>query len=660
MGLFRRTREYSITPDRDDWVAPEETLVDTSSHLSDIEVPVGDGVFHAAYWAAAILALAVIAGTSWLTVVRHTELAALAWRNRTVNVSVPPPRGIIMDRNGVPLVQNAPSFDLLVISRQVRRSVDGTFIDIDTIARALGRESEELTLALNDDITGSAVFFLATDISRDAVLTLKNVLPPGFYLITSTKRQYVDGPQFSHVLGYVGKVSRADIARDPYYLPSDTMGRLGVEASYEEVLRGTHGNLVFASAQAATAEPAAAGGNVVLNLDLDTQKALYTAVWDVLRDTGLSQATAVVQDPRSGAVLGMVSFPTYDNNMFSGPLSQADADVLFGGRARPLFNRAIAGRYNPGSTIKPFIGMTALEEGIVSAGEIVTYDCASISVPNPRDPENPYVFENWRRDVGAFDLRRAIADSCNVYFFTVGGGYNNIKGLGVERIISYLSRAGAEKTLGIDLPGEEAGFLPTPDWKWSTKKEPWYQGDTYNISIGQGDLLVTPLWLNAYVAAIANGGTIWRPQIASRVVDVQKNPLHVWQPEALGPLPFSPDVIREMQSAMRATVRVGTAKLLQDVGATVAAKTGTAEVGVKGGRINSLLTAYAPVEDPQIALTILVEGAIESQGYGLRVARQFLRWYFLPDHGLTPTPLPTPELPLVLPASASMPVAPTP
>jgi penicillin-binding protein 2 len=650
LHFFRRTKEYRISPNRDEWVVPEETLVDTASPLSDIEIPVSDGVFRAAYWATGFLALAVIGGTIWLTTGRYTELAALAWRNRTVNVSVPPPRGIILDRNGVPLVQNMPSFDLLVISRQVRRTDDGTFADMDAIASALGREPEELTLGLNDAIRSNAVFFLATDISRDAVLTLNNILPPGFYLITSTKRHYRDGLQLSHVLGYVGKVSRADIAGDQYYLPSDTVGRLGIEASYERVLRGEHGQLVFASAQNAVNRPATPGSNVVLNIDLDVQKALHSAVDQVLREAGLSQGTAIVQDPMSGAVLGMVSFPTYDNNIFSGPLSQADVEVLFHSRTRPLFNRAIAGLYNPGSTIKPFIGMAALQEEIVRADQVVAYDCVSITIPNPQDPGHPYVFENWRPDHGAFDLKRAIADSCNVYFFTVGGGFGSIGGLGAERIVSYLQRAYADRLVGIDIPGEGAGFVPTPDWKWSVKKEPWYQGDTYNISIGQGDLLVTPLWINSYVSAIANGGTIWRPTIAARVVDASKNTLDVYPPVAIGALPFSAQSIKQMQEAMRATVRNGTASILQDVGVSVAAKTGTAEVGMKGGRVNALLTAYAPAEDPKIALTVLVEGSHQNQGYALRVANQFLRWYFLPTDKATPPPIPS------VPASSSSPV----
>ena len=193
-----RTIEYRVSPDRDEWAAPEETLIDTSSDLSTVEVPVSDTIFRIAH----ILVLAgfavLAAACVRLAVAKYDGFAQISWRNRTVNVSVPPPRGIIMDRAGVPLVENVPSFDLLVISRQVRRNADGTFADIGTIAKTLGRGAEELTLQLNDGIGQNAVFFLATDLAREQVLSLTQTIPPGLYLITSTKREYANGHQFSH------------------------------------------------------------------------------------------------------------------------------------------------------------------------------------------------------------------------------------------------------------------------------------------------------------------------------------------------------------------------------------------------------------------------------------------------------------------------------
>jgi penicillin-binding protein 2 len=535
-----------------------------------------------------------------------------------------------MDRSGVPLVQNVPSFDLLVISRQVRRNSDGTFPDIAALVTALERDSEELTLALADGVRSSAVFFLAVDLDRETVLTLSDALPEGFSIITTTKRAYPDGPTFSHVVGYVGKVSPDDIARDPYYLPSDTVGRLGIEAAYEAVLRGEHGRLEIDATGQPMEVPAQPGDNLVLALDVEVQNELYGAVRTVLRETGLTQAAAVAQDPRSGAVLGMVSFPAYDDNVFSGPLSQEDADALFNNAQQPLFNRVISGLYNPGSTIKPVIGMAALEEGVIGPDTLVNHDCISISIPNPANPDRPYVFSNWRTDIGWFDLTRAIADSCNIFFYTVAGGFGDIGGLGIASVVHYLTEMFANTVLGVDLPGEEAGFVPTPEWKERTTGEPWYRGDTYNISIGQGDLVVTPLWINTYVSAVANSGTLWQPQVATRIVDRDVNPVEVFPSVVLGQLPFSDATVASIRRAMEETVLSGTGRILQDIGVSAAAKTGTAEV-IKGKRINSLVTVYAPAENPEVALTVLVEGSEENQGHALRAARQFLQWYFGAD-----------------------------
>lgn len=630
--LLKRNHTYQVTPDRDDWVAPEEAIVDAGSELSAIEVPVGDSVFRASYITLTLLVCVLVAGVFRLTVLRHDYFKQLSLRNETINVSVPPPRGIIMDRNGAPLVQNVPSFDLLVIARQASRDESGALLGISTLARIMERNPEELSMELEDGIRKNAVFFAATDLTRAKVLLLNSTLPPGFSIITSTKRLYADAIQFAPVIGYVGKVSKADMTRDSYYVPSDMIGRLGIEAQYESVLRGNHGQLRFSDAQTTVSRMATPGAHVVLSMDAGVQKELYNAVDTILREVGLTEASAIVQDPRDGSVLGMVSFPSYDNNVLNGSrLSQANYDALFNVKARPLFNRVISGRYNPGSTIKPLIGMAALQEHIVRPEQIVTNDCVSISIPNPSDQEDPYVFKNWRVDTGPFNLYRAIADSCNVYFFTVGGGYGPISGLGIERIDTYLQSAYADVLLGIDLPGEERGFVPTPDWKYITKKEPWYQGDTYNTSIGQGDLLVTPLWINSYVSAIANGGALWKPRVASRIVDENRETIAIIEPRQLGSLPFSAEVIRQMQTAMRRTVTDGTGKLFKDIPVPVAAKTGTAEV-IKGQRINSLVTVYAPAENPQVALTVLIEGSASNQGYALRAASRFLGWYFSPAH----------------------------
>jgi penicillin-binding protein 2 len=506
MKLWRR-KNYRIIPREDEWTEPEETLVDSGSDLADLEAPVPEGIFRAGSFIIITLLAVLIGFAAYLMVGRYEHLAQLSVANRTISVAVPPPRGLILDRTGLHLVENVPSFDLLAISRQITHNSDGTFPSVGPLANALELDREELTLTLADNISENAVFFVATNITKEQALALTGDMLDGFYVITSTKRDYYDGEQFSTILGYVGKVSKADMSGDDYYLASDTIGRAGIESSYERVLRGTHGELSFQITDQAQ-QYAQQGNSVVLHLDAEAQKYLFNTTLGILDEAGLGEALAIVQDPQSGAVLSMVSFPSYNNDVFGNQLTQEEFSVLFENPQRPLFNRAIGGRYNPGSTIKPFIGMAALQDEVVQAGTTIP-DCNAISIPNPSDPGSPYVFHNWRPEVGAFNLTRAIADSCNIYFFTVAGGHGYIDGLGIGRIVNFLREALANTLTGIDLPGEEVGFVPDPDWKWVTRKEPWYQGDTYNISIGQGDLVVTPIWINSYISAIANGGTLW-------------------------------------------------------------------------------------------------------------------------------------------------------
>ena len=224
-------------------------------------------------------------------------------------------------------------------------------------------------------------------------------------------------------------------------------------------------------------------------------------------------------------------------------------------------------------------------------------------------------------------MRRAIAQSCNVFFFTIGGGFGNIPGLGADRIVKYLSDSLANVKLDIDIPGEERGFVPSPDWKLQTRGENWYQGDTYNISVGQGDLLVTPLWLNSYISAIANGGTIYKPMIAQKVVDENNNDLQVFKAEAVAKFPFNDEVIKEVKSDMEETVISGTAGILNDLPVRAGAKTGTSEV-IKGKSINSLFTAFAPFDNPELNISVLIEGSASNQGLAIRTAHNVLKWYF--------------------------------
>src|SRR3989338_2273669 len=626
--MFLKRSTYSLEINQDDWASPEETLLDAGSDYADLEKPIPDFYFKFIAVATLILFFAVAALSFNLSVFKHDNFEKIAAQNKSVSFAVSPPRGAIFDRLGRSLTENVPSFGLLAVSRELKNSVPEE-ANLEKLAQILKISAENFEKTISYGSKTNSVFFVAADLNKEQILAVENGIFKGFHIIPDLKRRYVDGKQFAHIIGYVGKVNGNDLRRDAYYESVDFMGRTGIEAEYEKILRGEHGRLLFdggAENGKIVNRETSAGSNLVLNIDYALQKKLYNETYNILAANGLAKAAAVIQNPQNGAVLALVSFPDYDNNDFVAGLSDREADSILKNKNQPLFNRVIGGLYNPGSTIKPLMGLMALEEKIFAPQDNIR-DCVSLTVPNPFDADSPYVFKNWRSESGLFNLRKAIANSCNIYFFIAGGGHKSIKGLGVERITKYLTASLAAQQLGIDLPGEEAGFIPGPDWKLAEKRESWYLGDTYNISIGQGDLLISPLWLNSYISAIGNGGTFYKPQTAQRILDANKNTIQIFQPEKIGQLQFKQDNILEIKSDMEETVLSGTAKALRDLPVRAGAKTGTAEV-VKNKKINSLFSAFAPWENPEIAITVLVEDAASNQGLAVQIAHNVLKWYF--------------------------------
>lgn len=622
-----RKKEYWVSLENEDRVTPEETLLDSSSHYSDIEKPIPGSIFRL-FLILFGLGIAVLVGFVFkISIIEHATFAKLAFQNRSANFPLPPPRGLILDKNGQSLVKNVPVFNLLAITRELKEIPNNPDEEINKVAEAIDQDQLKFKDLIHEQMRSYSAFFAQLDLTKEQALAIEYLDPKGFHIVPDTKRDYVDSHKISQIIGYTGKVSREELTNDEYYFPTDTVGRLGIEAWYEKELRGSHGNIFFTKEESSyvTKEPRV-GKTVVLNLDHDLQIKLYDDIFAVLRESGLSRAAGIIQDPRSGAILALASFPDYDNNIFSSGVSENDYKRLFKNKAKPLFNRIISGLYNPGSTIKPFMGMAALQENIISPSQTIQ-DCVSLSVPNPYNKDDIYTFNNWRVEYGPFDMKRAIANSCNIYFFTVIGGHDKIKGLGAEKMANYLKSAKVDEISGVDLGGEQKGFVPTPEWKIREKGEPWYLGDTYNTSIGQGDLLVTPLWLNRYVSAIANGGKMYKPRVAEKIINENKEVVSEFKSEIVSSLPFSPEVLNEMKKNMREVVVSGTAKILNELPVKAAAKTGTAEV-VKRKSINSLFTVFAPYDDPEIALTILIEGSASNQGLAIRAAYNTLKWYF--------------------------------
>jgi penicillin-binding protein 2 len=359
----------------------------------------------------------------------------------------------------------------------------------------------------------------------------------------------------------------------------------------------------------------------------DIQKHLYQALISVFNSAGVKRGAAVVQDPRTGAVLGLVSMPSFDGNVFensSEAVNFSKINNILSNKDKPLLNRVISGRYSPGSTIKPLLALAGLKEGVVTPSTTINAT-GSIKVQSEVDPGVFYTFRDWRVH-GWTDIKKAIADSVDVFFYALGGGYGDISGLGIDKIESYLKNFLVDRRLGIDLPGEMAGFTPSREWKKEAKGEPWYIGDTYNISIGQGDLLVTPLWLNTYIGSIANGGKLMKPFVVREIKNPVDGTSSRLSPQVLGEIPFEQETINIVRQGMRQAVVSGTATLLNNLPVPVAAKTGTAQVTGRG--LNSLFTVFGPYDEPEIVMTVLVENINQSQGLAIRVANEFLMWYF--------------------------------
>ncbi|MGB4943408.1 MAG: penicillin-binding transpeptidase domain-containing protein, partial [Candidatus Moraniibacteriota bacterium] len=311
-------------------------------------------------------------------------------------------------------------------------------------------------------------------------------------------------------------------------------------------------------------------------------------------------------DPRSGAVRALVSYPGYDNNLFSGGIASDEYAALIENLAHPLFNRVTSGEYPPGSTIKPVIAAAALAERIVTPATTIE-SRGGISV-------GKFFFGDWKAH-GFTDFRRAIAVSSDVYFYTLGGGYGGIAGLGMERMKHYEQMFGYGAVTGIDLPGEVDGFLPDPDWKMETIGERWYIGDDYHAAIGQGFVTATPLQIVNSIAAIANGGTLYVPHVRDGN----------WVSK---PVPISPDILSVVREGMRETVTEGTAQSLQTLPVAVAGKTGTAQYGNED-KTHGWFVSFAPYEHPELALIVLVEGQPKDSTYhAVPITKAVYEWYF--------------------------------
>lgn len=611
----------------------DAVLTITEKDAARLERPIHRG--YARWFRALFLMTLALLGARvfFLNVVESGYYQDVATRNSVRNVLLSAPRGLIFDRYGKQLVRNVPSMELMAMPSDLPTSEGDRQALIDRLRRFIAFDSDDWETLLK---TARGTF--ATPVVLKPVLTQEEALIfssraadfPGLSLERSAVREYQDGLIFSHILGYEGKIRKEELADHPDYLPIDSIGKQGIEKSYESVLRGKRGaDRVEVDSRGAVKKELGVfdpepGSDLVLNIDADLQKKLFDVLSATLEKAGLAKGAAVALDPRDGSVLALVSLPSFDNNLFAGGIDSSSYAGLIGDASLPLFDRAIAGEYPPGSTIKPFLAGAALAEGVVTPSTQIE-SRGGITVAG-------FSFGDWKAH-GFADIRHAIAVSSDVYFYSVGGGYGNIRGLGMETMNAYESQFGFGSTTGIDIPGEKTGFLPTPAWKQEKLGERWYIGDTYHASIGQGFVLATPIQLATATAVVANGGTLWKPRVVGQIRSRQGETQSV-APEALRRNVIDPSILKTVREGMRMTVTesVGTAQSLASLPVAVAGKTGTAQFGSEK-KTHGWFESFAPYENPTIAMVVLVEGQ-ENEGYfAVPVTKEVLAWYFSEGKG---------------------------
>lgn len=430
-------------------------------------------------------------------------------------------------------------------------------------------------------------------------------------------RAYKNIPGLANIVGYVSH-PRADESGN--YWQKEIFGRDGIENSYNEFLKGENGSKLMEIN--ATGEvvsegitlPPKNGQNLTLSIDSRIQEKFYELIYLLADQIGFKSGAGIIMDVKNGEILAIVSYPGYDSNLLSDGGNTKAINALISDNRKPFLNRAVSGLYTPGSIVKPYLAIGALAEGIITPWKEIL-STGSISIQNPYFPDKKSVFNDWKAH-GLVDMRRAIAVSSDVYFYEIGGGYQDQPGLGIEKIEKYVRLFGLGAETGIDLPGEVDGVIPNPDWKAENfNGEKWFLGNTYHTAIGQYGFQVTPIQVARAVAAIANGGELLTPHLATslspteRKIDINKNFFNI---------------VRE---GMRLGVTEGTAKGLDMWGVNIAAKTGTAELGISKELVNSWVTGFFPYENPRYAFAVVMErGPRGNTLGGLYVMRELLDW----------------------------------
>ena len=596
---------------------------------------------HSFIWLYAILIVTafVLLGKLWsLQIVRGAYFRDLAEGNRIRTKNIAALRGIIYDRSGGLIVRNKAAFNIEIYPVDLPKEKEKRLTEYNKISKLTGLKVTDIVeKAEQPGIDPFEPVILKEKIGREQALILKEKFAdfPAIGVIEAATRDYQSRWGLSHILGYVGKISSEELkGKDGYYI-TDNIGKSGLESTWEDSLKGLNGkqqvevDAVGKVVRILAERESQEGNNLITTIDLSLQKKAYQILKSEVKKYR-GKGTVVAINPQNGEVLAMVSLPDYNDNIFTqyeGKKFSVAYQKLISNKNNPMFNRAIGGVYPPGSSTKPIAAAAALQDKIIDVNTSI-FDPGVITVPNKYNPNIVYKFHCWKlTGHGWISVIQAIAQSCDTFFYAVGGGYDKIAGLGIKKIKKYYNLFGYGQKTGIDLTGEAAGLVPDPQWKQATRKESWYLGDNYMMAIGQGDLLVTPLQLLMATSTIANGGKFLKPHVVKEVISPDGKTIEKVGKEVVRENFISRKNIDIVRQGMRAVVTSGTARDLASLPVSSAGKTGTAEFNNKKD-FHAWYTAFAPYENPQIALVVLVEGAGEGNEVAVPIAKEILSYYF--------------------------------
>jgi len=535
---------------------------------------------------------------------------------KTITYFIFAPRGKIFDRYGKVLADSSPTFD--------------AYVDLNKI--------KELPFKIEGKFFYRGDELIIRDLDPSVVPNLLAKKIDGLEIVPSFKRVYFGQEEIGNLIGYVGFPAE----NEGKYYQEEFVGKSGIELSYQSYLHGKSGEIVYQKNEKKIKKveevSPRSGSNLVLTINSEFQKKAYELIKNYLYEHNYQKAVFIALNPKNGEIITLISYPSYDPNWFLE--NKQKVNQILNDKNQPLFNRAISGLYAPGSTIKLIVAAGALEEKIIDPNTKI-YAAGEIRIPNPYFPGTYSIFKD-NKIHGWTDIRKAIANSVNVYFYVVGGGYPyndletdppnlKIKGLGINLLNKYWRLYNLGQKSGIDLLGEKSGFLPSPETKARNILDPyWRLGDTYNASIGQGDVLVTPLQIALWTSAFAVN-KIYQPFLVKKITDENGKIIFERAPKILKENIIKEENLKIIQEGMRMTVAQGTAKILNDLPVKIAGKSGTPEILGKK-KLNAIFTGYFPYENPEIVMTLFIEDVPIGSVATLPLYKELVKTYVELNH----------------------------